>query len=263
MLVSGGGNTMRVGKLNLHVDDQGGAAPALLFLHYWGGSGRTWSAVIDVLVSHFRCIAVDLRGWGRSGRRAKNYSLSAQASDIERLIASLRLEDFVLVGHSMGGKIAQIVAAHRPPGLRAVVLVAPAPPTPLLVADDRKQAMLDSYASREGVLEALQILANRPLSVDQREQVMEDTLGGADGAKRAWVESGMGLDISQQARAIQVPVQVILGAADQVEREPALRQAFAPLLPQARFEVLEGVGHLSPLEAPRSVAEAILDFLAA
>jgi pimeloyl-ACP methyl ester carboxylesterase len=47
----------------------------------------------------------------------------------------------------MGGKIAQILAGRRPDGLRAAVLVAPAPPTPLLVPDERKRYMLDSYAT--------------------------------------------------------------------------------------------------------------------
>lgn len=254
--------TVRHGDLDLYVEDRGEGAPALIFLHYWGGSGRTWRQVIDALADRFRCIAVDLRGWGHSNRHAQDYSLFTQASDVERVIQVLDLKDFVLVGHSMGGKIAQILASRHPPGLRAVVMVAPAPPTPILIPEEQKRAMLDSYASPEGVQVALQVLTHRQLTEDQTRQVTEDTVAGADGAKLAWVHDGMALDVSNQAAAIRVPVSVIVGSADQVERESVLRQTLLAVVPQARFEVLEDVGHLSPLEAPSSVAEAISDFLA-
>jgi pimeloyl-ACP methyl ester carboxylesterase len=72
---------------------------------------------------------VDLRGWGKSEHHADDYSLFAQADDVEGVIKALSVKDFVLVGHSMGGKIAQILAGRRPDGLRAVVLVSPAPLT--------------------------------------------------------------------------------------------------------------------------------------
>jgi pimeloyl-ACP methyl ester carboxylesterase len=248
--------------LNLYVEDQGDGAPALVFLHDWGGSGRTWTQVIDALADRFRCITVDLRGWGRSDRHAEDYSLFTQASDTEWVIAALDLKDFVLVGHSMGGKIAQIVAARHPPGLRSLVLVAPAPPTPFLISDDHKRMMLESYASPDGVQRALQILTFRPITDEQSRQLTEDTVGGAQGAKQAWVSQGMALDISDMAAAISCPVGVIVGSADRVQTEAELRGTLLPLMPQARFEILEGVGHLSPLETPVSVAEAISDFLA-
>jgi pimeloyl-ACP methyl ester carboxylesterase len=56
-------------------------------------------------------------------------------------------------------------------------------------------------------------------------------------------------------------VTVVIGDHDQVEHEVALREVFARLLPQATFRVLNGIGHLSPLEAPYAVAEACSAFL--
>jgi pimeloyl-ACP methyl ester carboxylesterase len=126
------GHSIRIGQLEICAEERGEGSPALVFIHYWGGSRRTWSAVIERLRHRFRCIAVDLRGWGKSGRQADDYSLFAQADDVKGVIEALKVKDFVLVGHSMGGKIAQILAGQRPEGLRAVVPVAPAPPTPLL-----------------------------------------------------------------------------------------------------------------------------------
>lgn len=255
--------TIRHDGLSLYVEDQGEAPLALVFLHLWGGSSRTWAAVVEALVGHFRCVTIDLRGWGRSDKHANDYSLFAQADDVQRVIAALDLHAYVLVGHSMGGKIAQIVAARRPKGLQGLALVAPAPPTPLDIPTERKAAMLEGFGSPDGLRQFLGVLSRRPLSTAQEQAVAEDIAHGAEAAKRAWIETGSQLDISDRVGQIDVPVKVILGASDRWLGETDLRATIEPWLPQARFEILEGVGHLSPLEAPRSVAEAIVDFLAA
>src|SRR5271156_2313208 len=134
-----------VGQVEIFAEDTGQGSPALVFLHYWGGSRRTWSGVIEQLSGRFRCIAVDLRGWGKSDHSSDDYNLYSQADDVEGVIEELNLMEYVFVGHSMGGKIAQILAGRRLDGLQAVVLVAPAPPTPLHVPDAQKLSMLTSY----------------------------------------------------------------------------------------------------------------------
>jgi pimeloyl-ACP methyl ester carboxylesterase len=256
------GHRIRVRQLEIYAEEEGEGSPALVFIHYWGGSRRTWSEVIAPLSKRFRCIAVDLRGWGKSDRHVDEYSLFAQADDVEGVIEALKVKDFVLVGHSMGGKIAQILAGRRPDGLRALVLVAPAPPTPLHVPDAQKRSMLASYTTPEGIGDALKVINHRPLTIAQRLQVTEDSLGGAEAAKIAWVSEGMALDISKEPASIAEPVCVIVGSADQVEKEAALRGALLPLVPHAKFVTIEGVGHLSPLEGPEEVAEAMSNFLA-
>ena len=70
------------------------------------------------------------------------------------------------------------------------------------------------------------------------------------------------LDVSKQTASVNVPVSVIAGSADQVEKEAALREAILPFVPHAKFKTIEGVGHLSPLEGPNEVAKQISDFLA-
>jgi pimeloyl-ACP methyl ester carboxylesterase len=162
----------------------------------------------------------------------------------------------------MGGKVAQIVAAKRPASLLGLVLVAPAPPTPMPVLEAQRGEMLVSYRSREGVEQALMMLAGSPLSESSRERVIEDTLRGAPGAKREWTERGMIEDVSTGLEAVIVPTIVVVGDRDRVEHESALRQAFGRLLPHVTFRVLAGVGHLSPLERPGELAAACLDLLA-
>lgn len=245
----------------IHVMESGAAEPALIFLHYWGGSSRTWQGVADRLGKTRRLIVLDQRGWGYSVAADGRYDLAAMADDVEAVACALGLQRFVLVGHSMGGKVAQIVAARAPAGLLGLILIAPAPPTPMPVPEAQRMAMLASYGSRDGVLQALAVLAGSPLSDELHERVIEDTLQGAAGAKRAWTESGMIEDVSAGLDAATVPVTVVIGDRDRVEHETTLREIFARFLPHTTFRVLKNVGHLSPLEAPNAVAEACAAFL--
>ena len=103
----------------IHVAENGAGEPALMFLHYWGGSSRTWRGVIDRLGGKPRCIALDQRGWGDSVAIDGRYDLRTMADDAEGVAGALGLSRYVLVGHSMGGKVAQIIAARRPHKHRA------------------------------------------------------------------------------------------------------------------------------------------------
>jgi len=238
------------------VTECGTGEPALVFLHYWGGSSRTWRPVIERLRGKPHAIALNQRGWGGSVVTDGRYDLAAMADDTQAVTSAIGLKRYVLVGHSMGGRVAQIVAARRPEGLAGMVLVAPAPPTPMPVPSEQRAAMLASYRTREGVLQALSVLAGGPLPPEFREQVVDDTLRGAADAKRAWTETGMIEDVSAGLGAITVPVTIVIGDRDQVEHEAALREIFGRFLPHATFRVLKGVGHLSPLEAPDAIAGA-------
>jgi 3-oxoadipate enol-lactonase len=245
----------------IRVAESGAGTPALVFLHYWGGSSRTWQAVMDQFGGKPHSIALDQRGWGGSVATDGRYDLAIMADDVEAVAQILGLRRYVFVGHSMGGKVAQIVAARRPEALVGVVLVAPAPPTPMPVPEAQRAAMLESYGSREGVQQALSVLGGGPLPVKLREQVIEDTLRGAPDAKRAWTERNMIEDVSIGLAAVTVPVAVVIGDRDQVEHEAALREVFARFLPHATFRVLTGIGHLSPLEAPHALADVCKELL--
>lgn len=232
--------TIQTKGAKLVVDENGAAEPALLFLHYWGGSARTWSSVVAQLPLSVRSVAVNQRGWGGSVATDARYDLDALADDVLELTEIL--------------KVAQILAARRPRGLEGLVLVAPAPPTPMQVPDEARAGMLASYRSREGVSQALGVLAGSVLEDTQREQVIADTLRGDEGAKLAWPQHGMTLDISASLRDVKLPVDVLVGERDQVEREPVLRPAVLRFLPQAAFTIVPGAGHLLPLEAPAAIA---------
>src|SRR5882724_3000557 len=248
---------LHVNGLGFSIRDIGSNDPALVFIHYWGGTGRSWDLVAKPLSERHRCVAPDLRGWGESDKTATDYDLRTQADDVAAIIQSLGLSRYILVGQSMGGKIAQILGSRRPKGLKGLVLVAPAPPTPLGAPKEQRDGMLASYQTATGVEAALSILTARQLSPKLRQQVVDDSIGGAPAAKSAWTQAGMTLDVTDLVGKIDVPTTVIIGDADKVETEPLLRRELVPRISGTEFIVLPGVGHLSPLEAPSDLAAAI------
>jgi pimeloyl-ACP methyl ester carboxylesterase len=248
---------VRVNQVDLNVVDIGDGDPALVFLHYWGGSSRTWVPVMQRLSGTHRCVAIDFRGWGDSTKDATDHSLGALASDVIGVVAKLGLEDFVLLGHSMGGKVAQIVAARQVAGLRGLILFAPAPPVPLDLPEDVRRSYVGLYQSREGVQVVIGNLTPHALADAVREQITADTLRGSAGAKEAWPMQGMLVNISEQTSRISVPVHVIAGGDDSVEPEPSLRAAFDNVLRNVTYSVIAGVGHIAPLEAPSALSQAI------
>ena len=245
----------------LHVEDRGAGDPSLVFLHYYGGSSRTWKQVTARLGPTFRTVTIDHRGWGESDAPEQGYGLADLAADAEGVISALDLQRYVLVGHSMGGKVAQLMASRQPVGLAGLILVAPSPPSPMIMPAQARELMAGAYASREAVEASIDtVLTAKPLSAEDREQVIEDSLRGAPQAKAAWPRSTSLEDIAAQVGDIAVPTLVIVGAVDRVDPPIRLRAELLPRIPQAVMHVLPGTGHLSMLESPDAVARLIADF---
>ena len=249
---------MESNGVHLNVEQRGAGAPALVFLHYWGGSSRTWGRVIDALAFEFRTVAIDQRGWGQSEAPAKGYALSDMASDAEAVIEALDLERYVLIGHSMGGKVSQLIASRRPRGLIGLALVAPSPPSPLNLPLDVRQGMVRAYESPESIIATIeQVLAPNGLDPGDLEAVIVDSLVGAPAAKEAWPLFASQEDITAAVADIEIPALVISGEGDRVDPPDVLRRELLPRIPQAQLHVLPGVGHLLPYEAPDDVAALI------
>ena len=252
---------IRVGTVSLNVRESGVGEPALLFLHYYGGSARTWDPVVKRLSVRFRCISYDQRGWGHSDAPAHGYTISHLAADAAALIHVLDLKRYVLVGHGMGGKAVQLLASHRPQGLEAVVLVAPASPTPQRISEAAREAQLHAYDTRENVLQAIAFLTAQPPNPATVEHIVEDSLCGSAAAKRAWPTYAAYEDISDQVGKIEVPTLILAGDQDRQDPLEQQRVEVAGRIAGARLQVVHGSGHLPPIDQPDELADLIDDFL--
>ncbi|UNO39513.1 alpha/beta hydrolase [Streptomyces sp. MST-110588] len=250
------------GALDVRVGGRSG--PVLVFVHYWGGSARTWNGVIGHLPSGQATVRFDQRGWGTSRALPGPWHLDRLADDLARVVDVCAPEPYVLVGHSMGGKVSQLLAARRPAGLAGLVLVAPAPPQPpASVTDEYRQGLSHAYDSPGTVRHAIDhVLTAAPLPEAVRTAAVHDSLASSAQARREWPLHGIGEDITHVVRGIDVPVTVLAGERDTVEPPHVLREHLLPHIPHATLTTVPGAGHLLPAEAPRAVATALADFLA-
>jgi len=241
-----------------------GTGPALVLLHYWGDTSRTWGPVLDRLPEH-EVLTLDFRGWGRSNGLPGPYTLRQLADDTLAVIAHARISDYVLVGHSMGGKVAQLVAATRPEGLRSIVLVGSGPAKPpAAITPEYQEGLAHAYDSDESAAWARDnILTATELPEMITSQVVADSRSAHDAARAEWPLHGIAEDITEQARMISVPALVIAGEKDQVEPLGVLRDNLVPYLSDARLVEIPATGHLIPLEAPDALAHAIASFTTA
>lgn len=240
---------------SLSVRHRSGEGPTLLLLHYWGGSGRTWDPMLAHLDPRTPVASYDHRGWRRSNTLSGPFDLAQLAIDAIAVMNALDT-DVVLVGHSMGGKVAQLVAAERPTALTGLVLVAPAPPSPPpAITSHFQQQLAHAYDRPETVTDALDhVLTAIPLAASVRSAVIEDSLSGAAAARTEWPLHGIAENITTAAERISVDTTVITSGRDVVEPVDVLREHLLPFMPGARLRVLDGPGHLTPLEAPELLA---------
>ena len=246
-----------IGRVTLNVVEKGAGEPVLVFLHYWGGSARTWHAVTSLLKTSYRCIAYDQRGWGTSDAPVTGYELSDLARDLTALLASMKLCRYVLVGHSMGGKVAMLVASQRLAGLEALVLVAPASPLPQNIPEQAAEAQRHAYDNHETVKKAVEFLTFQTLNDAMTEQLIADSLRGSPGARYAWPHSAAYQDISSDVRKITAPTLVLVGDHDPQDPEKQQREELMPLLSDVKLEILTNCGHLAPVEQPGLLAKAV------
>lgn len=235
-----------------------GPGPTLLLLHYWGGSGRTWDPMLAQLDPLLPVASYDHRGWGRSATLPGPFDLAQLADDAAAVVRTLGT-DVVLVGHSMGGKVAQLVAAERPAALTGLVLVAPAPPEPpVAVTRQFQEQLAHAYDNRDTVAAALDsVLTAVPLVGRQRAAAIEDGLSVAAAARTEWPLRGIAENITTAAKRISVGTTVIAGSRDVVEPVDVLRRHLVPFISNSRLHVIDGPGHLIPLEAPETLADLL------
>lgn len=250
------------GRPVLPAIERGSGTPTLVFLHYFGGSSADWDLVADRLAPEFRCLLPDLRGFGTAASDdvPSTWSVGDAADDVAALIAAHALDDFVLVGHSMGGKIALALAAPKLAGLRRVVLVAPSPPTPEPIDEAVRARLLSTHGERAAAEEGARAITFQPPGSPLYERVVADNLATAPGAWRSWLETGSKEDISEAVKRIAVPVLAVSGADDRTIPTAVIAREVVGRVPGAELVEVAGSRHLIPFDQPEELSRLIADF---
>ena len=249
-------------NLNLNVIETGSGPTTLIFLHYFGGSSLEWQAVMSQLSDKYRCVAIDLRGCGDSDAPKTGYSVDDMADDVADLIRVLQLNDFVLIGHSMSGKVALSLAAgtvtrRQPPGLKSLILVSPSPPVPEPIPDDERQKLLAGYGQRSAAEKTQKNITAKPIPKATQNQIIADDLRTSKPAWNAWLLSGSKEDISDRMHLITIPISIIVGSEDRALPPDVQNRLVLPYLKNVTLDIIDGAGHLLPWEIPTELADFI------
>ncbi len=106
--------------------DEGDSEKVLLFVHGLGSYIKAWDRNIPELKKHFRCIALDLPGYGKSSKQIHSGKVSFYTKIIDEIIFKLKLKNVSIIGHSMGGQIAASYILDYPDIIKNLILAAPA-----------------------------------------------------------------------------------------------------------------------------------------
>lgn len=248
----------------LPYDERGSGEPVLL-IHAGVADRSMWSEHVGWLAdAGFRAIAVDLPGFGQAVIQP---GPQAPWEDVLQTMRELGLARTALVGNSFGAAVALRVAAVAPAAVSSLMLVSPPPldgePSPRLKAAwDAEEGALargDMEGAVAAVLEAW-LPAEAPAELRRRVAMMQrrayELQTSADPS-----EPPDPLDQHREALAeLTMPVLATVGETDMPDFHEGARE-MAALLPAGRAEVMEGVGHLAPLEAPERFRDMLLGFL--
>lgn len=238
-------------------------APVMVFANSLGTDLRVWSKLIEVMPSKWQYLTYDKRGHGLSSAPDAPYTMQDHVDDLLALIEFLKIDQFVMVGLSVGGMIAQCVAAGLQDRVRALVLMDTADQIgPASNWDDR--IALVSEKGIEGISDAI---LERWFARKFHEQHQAELQLWRHMLERTPVQGYIGTsyairnaDLSGQLERITQPTLCICGEEDGSTPVEVVR-SLSDRLPNSRFEVVKNAGHVPCIEQPLLVAELIGEFL--
>lgn len=233
----------------------------VLLVHGWMFSGAVYDDLLDSFDTQgLRLIVPDLRGTGGSGKPETGYTLERHAMDVLAVADAEKAPSFVLVGHSMGGAIAQWIAAHQPDRVRALMLINAVPASGMALPDDARGLFRGSPGSRE-MQSTILGLACKQLSDASRDRMLDDAAKVSAPAIQegfdAWTAGGF----ADRLSAIRAPTLVVT-TDDPFMPPDFMRQTIVSHIKGARLAVLPGPGHYPQVERPRETTALLQAFLA-
>lgn len=231
----------------------------LVLANSLGTDARIWDRVIAKLSPRYRVLSYDKRGHGLSDAPQGPYSLDDHLADLLSLTQHLGIPRFALCGVSVGGMIAQLFAARHPEQLSAVVLCN----TAARIGDAAFWNSRIETVVKNGVASISEAVLVRWFSPDFRTSRPAEYAGYRNMLERASVDGYIATcaairdaDLGGEVRRIATPTLVIAGEHDK-STPPDLVRETASLIPNSRFVMIQGAGHIPSIEQPDQLATLI------
>lgn len=253
----------------------GGDGPPVLLIHGFTGRGSDWSPFLRPIQRTSTTVVVDLLGHGRSSAPTDpaRHAIERQAADLATMLRRLDAAPAVVVGYSMGARVALRMAVAEPAVVRGLVLESPSAG----IADDRERARraaadarLADQLERDGLEAFLEtweaappFASERQLPAAARERIhAARRRNRPDGLAASLRGGGQGVMAPLVGRlaAVRCPTLIVAGALDAVGIERA--RVVAQRIPSVRMLILPGIGHAPHREAPPRFRRLLIDQLA-
>ncbi len=247
--------------ISLHYLRTGGVRPPLVLLHGLMGSGACWSPLARFLEADYDVVMPDARGHGHSSAPLHGYRYEDHASDVIELIRGLGLAAPILLGHSMGGMTAAVVASQVPGMIRAVILADPTFLSPEWQREVRDSDVAEQHR-RVLSLERRDALAQARLRHTRRSSEIVELVADARLQTRMSafdVLTPPNPEYRQLVSTIDVPILLVIGDDPVVSLETA--RELQGLNSRVRIEQIQDAGHGVPYDQPERFASVVRAFL--
>ena len=245
---------------------EAGDGEPLVFLHGVGGDAASWAPQIAAFSGDYRAIAWDMPGYGGSPA-LERMTFPGLAEALLGLLDRLELGRVHLVGHSMGGMVAQEFAAARPERVATLVLSATSPAFGRPDGDFQKRfveariAPLDDGATMADLADETVATMLGPAADPEGAAIARRSMAGVPEATyRAAVACLVTFDRREALAGYRMPVLVLAGETDANAPAPMMER-MASRIPDAAYVCMAGTGHLGNLENPAAFNEAVGSFL--
>ena len=255
-----------VGDTEIAFDDIGSGFP-IVFLHAFPLNRTMWEPQVTALVAEFRCITIDMRGFGGSGKGTPPYSVDRYADDVAGVLDTLGIERAVIAGLSMGGYVAFALWRRHRDRVRALVLADTRAVADTVEVVERRRELIEAAEEKGATAVANMQIAGlvgrttrdkRPDIYDaMHRMIAQASVGGIIGATEALIARP---DSTSTLSTIDVPTLIIVGEEDVITPLKDARRMQAAIV-GSRLEVLKGAGHLSNVERPAAFNTVMTEFL--
>ena len=248
--------------INIHYSRTGASKLPLILLHGLTANGACWAALAHAVEADYDVIMPDARGHGQSSVPDYGYRYEDHANDVVGLMEALRLPPSILIGHSMGGLVAAVVASRFPGLLRGLVLADPTFLSPKVQREIRDSDVADQH--RRYLKMSLDELV-----AEARRQHPDRSLDTIELIARARLQTSLAAfdvltppnpDYTQVVRAIEVPILLVIGGSAGVV-SPAVAKDLQRLNPRLQVEQIPEAGHGLHYDQPGPFAVVIKSFL--
>jgi N-formylmaleamate deformylase len=250
--------------VDIHYLRTGGAKPPVILLHGLIGSGACWTPLARALEDAYDVVMPDARGHGNSSAPDHGYRYDDHAGDVIGLVGGLGLAPPVLLGHSMGGMTAAVVASRGGESLRGLVLVDPTFLSPERQREVRDSDVAEQHRRMLGQTRS-DLLAQARARHPRRSPELLDLLAEARLRTRLAafeVLEPPNPEYRQLVSAIEVPTLLVIGDSGNVvslETAGELQR----LNPRLRIEQIRDAGHGLPYDQPERLGTVAKSFMSA